>query len=145
MKRKILICGLPGSGKTTLAEALAPMLGAVMFDGDAVRAMDHDDDFSIEGRVHQVRRMSWLCDQVIKSGGTAIAAFVCPTLPMRALFKADFQIFCDRIVAGRFQDTNELWETPYDADYTVPPEGSSYLHATRILQELQEEEDEETI
>ena len=136
MKRKILICGLPGSGKTTLANALAPMMGAVVFDGDAVRQMEHDNDFSIEGRIRQVRRMSWLCDQVIASGGTAIASFVCPTLPLRALFKADYQIFCDRIIVGRFQDTNELWEAPYGADYTVTPEGSAYVHATHILQQL---------
>ena len=36
--RKILIMGLPGAGKTTLANALAPLLNAVVFNADAVRA-----------------------------------------------------------------------------------------------------------
>ena len=36
--RKILIMGLPGAGKTTLATALAPLLNAVVFNADAVRA-----------------------------------------------------------------------------------------------------------
>ncbi len=34
-KRKILIMGLPGSGKTTLAELLVPRLNAVWFNADA--------------------------------------------------------------------------------------------------------------
>jgi adenylylsulfate kinase len=37
MQRKILIMGLPGAGKTTLATALAPLLNAVVFNADAVR------------------------------------------------------------------------------------------------------------
>ena len=136
MKRKILICGLPGSGKTTLARTLAHMLGAVVFDGDAVRAMDNDTDFSPFGRTRQARRMSWLCDQVVASGGTAIASFVCPTAGTRVEFAADYTIFCDRIVASAYPDTNALWAAPSHADYTVTPEGSAYVHATRILQRL---------
>jgi len=135
VKRKILICGLPGSGKTTLARTLAHMLGAVVFDGDAVRAMDNDTDFSPFGRGRQARRMSWLCDQVVASGGTAIASFVCPTAGTRFEFSADYTIFCDRIVASAYPDTNALWAAPH-ADYTVTPEGSAYVHATRILQRL---------
>ena len=79
MKRKILVCGLPGSGKTTLAKVLAPMLGAVLFDGDGVRKLTQNWDFSEDARLDQTARMSWLCDQVITAGHTAIAAFICPT------------------------------------------------------------------
>jgi len=136
MKRKILICGLPGSGKTTLAKALASTLGAVMFDGDAVRAMDHDDDFSPVGRYKQAERMSWLCEQVVNSGGTAIASFMCPLPATRDRFGADFTIFCDRIIASAYPDTNALWVPPAFADYTVSPEGSAYFHAIRILRLL---------
>jgi predicted kinase len=35
VRRKILIMGLPGAGKTTLANALAPLLSAVVFNADA--------------------------------------------------------------------------------------------------------------
>ncbi len=34
---KILVCGLPGAGKRTLARLLAPKLGAVVFNADEVR------------------------------------------------------------------------------------------------------------
>ena len=52
MKRKILIMGLPGAGKTTLAGALAPLLNAVVFNADAVRAnLSRDLGFTLEDRV----------------------------------------------------------------------------------------------
>jgi len=136
MKRKILICGLPGSGKTTLAVTLAHMLGAVVFDGDAVRAMSDDWGFDEFDRLKQAQRMSWLCDQVIASGGTAIASFVCSTPETREVFLPDFTVFCDRIVASAYPDTNKIWVAPSHADYTVPPEGSAFVHASRIVQLL---------
>ena len=132
MKRKILICGLPGSGKTTLAKQLGPMLGAVVFDGDKVRELTRNWAFDHGARLDQAHHMNWLCDQVVESGGTAIAAFVCPTPLLRLIFKADYTVFCDRIVAGAYPDTNALWVEPSDADYTVTPEGLAYYHATRI-------------
>ena len=96
--RKILICGLPGSGKTTLARALRPLFPcAVVFDGDDVRGMDADWDFSEAGRNKQASRMRWLCERVTDSRCTAIAAFVCPTPFTRNSFDADYTIFCDRV------------------------------------------------
>lgn len=141
MKRKILICGLPGSGKTTLAKTLAPMLGAVVFDGDAVRRLNEGAistywDFSEKGRFKQTRLLSWLCDQVVQSGGTAIASFICPTQGLRELFSADYTVFCDRIVASAYPDTNRLWVPPAHADYTVTPAGSPNYHCLNILREL---------
>ena len=47
---KILIMGLPGSGKTTLARQLAPMFNAVWLNADEVRKEADDWDFSEEGR-----------------------------------------------------------------------------------------------
>ena len=131
--RKILICGLPGSGKTTLAGTLADMLGAFWFDGDAVRQLTANWGFDPAARIKQAHNMSSLCDQVIAAGYTAIASFVCPTRYTRAEFNADFTIFCDRIVACPYPDTNALWVEPSDADYTVTPEGSVDYHAGRIL------------
>ena len=42
---KILIMGLPGSGKTTLARLLAPMFNAVLLNADQVRKDADDWDF----------------------------------------------------------------------------------------------------
>ena len=136
MKRKILVCGLPGSGKTTLAKVLAPMLGAVLFDGDAVRQITGNWDFHTSDRLIQAAHMSWLCDQVITAGHTAIAAFICPTGGTRAVFGADFMVFCDRIIACPYPDTNALWVPPSHADYTVTPEGSAEWHAIQIYHML---------
>jgi adenylylsulfate kinase-like enzyme len=84
---KILIMGLPGAGKTTLANLLAPLLNAVVFNADAIRAnLSRDLGFSHEDRVEHARRMGWLCDRVVEAGGTAIADFVCPTRETRAAF-----------------------------------------------------------
>ena len=77
VRRKILIMGLPGAGKTTLANALAPLLSAVVFNADAVRAnLSANLGFSHEDRVEHARRMGWMCDRVAESGGTVIADFI---------------------------------------------------------------------
>ena len=49
--------GLPGSGKTTLATELVPLLNAEWLNADKVRAEYNDWDFSEEGRVRQANRM----------------------------------------------------------------------------------------
>ena len=53
---KILIMGLPGSGKTYLAERLQPLLEAAWYNADKVREMANDWDFSPEGRIRQSMR-----------------------------------------------------------------------------------------
>ena len=109
---KILICGLPGAGKTTLAEPLATALGAVWFNADRVREEFNDWDFTLEGRRRQADRMKALCDGVVKDDGIAIADFVAPTPELRKHFDPDFLIYVDTIPAGRFEDTNKLFCEP---------------------------------
>ena len=50
--------GLPGSGKTTLANELGPMLKAKRLNADEVRKEANDWDFSEEGRKRQAKRMA---------------------------------------------------------------------------------------
>jgi adenylylsulfate kinase len=123
-----LIMGLPGSGKTSLANALAPRLNAVHFNADAIRAnINKDLGFSHTDRIEQARRMGWLCDQVIKTGGFALADFICPTPDARAAFTAGgpaFIVWVDRVAAGPFEDTNKLFVPPDDCDVRVSPEGT---------------------
>jgi hypothetical protein len=83
---KVLIMGLPGSGKTTLAKTLAPLIEAVHFNADDVRAnVNRDLCFSAEDRLKQARRMGWLCDRVTAAGHNVIADFVCPKREMRSV------------------------------------------------------------
>jgi hypothetical protein len=92
--RKILIMGLPGAGKTTLATALAPLINAVVFKADAVRAnLSRDLGFSRADRIEHARRMGWMCDRVVEAGGTVIADFICPTQETRAAFGNAFTIW----------------------------------------------------
>lgn len=110
---KILVMGLPGSGKTTLAQILARKLGAVHWNADAVRSnVNKDLGFSMDDRIEQARRMGWLCDQVTSAGHIAVADFVCPTFATRNAFDPDYLIFMDTISSGRFADTNALFERP---------------------------------
>jgi cytidyltransferase-like protein len=134
---KILIMGLPGAGKTTLATTLAPLLNAVAFNADAVRAnLSRDLGFSHEDRIEHARRMGWMCDRVVEAGGTAIADFVCPTEETRAAFGDAFTIWVDRIRAGRFEDTNQLFTAPAQFDLRVGAEGEPQYWAEQVLARL---------
>ena len=116
---KILICGLPGSGKTTLAKSLAEELDAYWLNADAVRTEYNDWDFSEEGRIRQADRMKFLADVVVKAGQSVVADFICPTEETRKEFNADFTIWMDTIKEGRFDDTNAMFESPTKCDFIV--------------------------
>lgn len=116
---KILICGLPGSGKTTLAEPFAELIGGIWINADAVRKEYDDWDFSIEGRIRQAQRMRYLADGIVKAGKIAVADFVCPTEKTRQEFAPDYTVWMDTIKEGRFEDTNKIFEPVLKYDYHV--------------------------
>jgi hypothetical protein len=140
MHRKILVMGLPGAGKTTLAKALAPRLNAVHFNADDVRReLSKDLGFSASDRIEHARRMGWLCDQVVKTGCFAVADFICPTPETRAAFTLGgdaFIVFVDRIAEGRFVDTNRMFVPPHRVDLRVPLEGAPDYWAERVAKEV---------
>jgi len=117
---KILVMGLPGAGKTTLAEALARLLQAVHFNADDIRKnINKDLGFSVEDRVEQARRMGHLCDIASRWGAFSIADFICPTPETRKAFNADFVIWVDKIKTSRFEDTDKMFVPPDKWDVRI--------------------------
>jgi nucleoside-triphosphatase THEP1 len=123
--KKILIMGLPGAGKTTLAKALVPRLNAVHLNADEIRANIHKDlGFGLPDRIEHARRLGWLCDQIARVGNYVLADFICPTEETRAAFGEAFVVWLDRIQSGRYEDTNRLFEPPKRVDVHVTGEGA---------------------
>ena len=116
---KILIMGLPGSGKTYLAERLQPLLNAAWYNADKVREMANDWDFSPEGRVRQSFRMRNLADFEKEHKRTVLCDFVCPTKETQNIFHPDIIIWMNTIKKGRYEDTNKMFENPTNVDYEV--------------------------
>jgi adenylylsulfate kinase len=110
--KRILIMGLPGAGKTTLAAKLADKLGhdCLWLNADRIREQYNDWDFSQEGRVRQSHRMKNLAD--ISDQKYVVADFVAPLTEMRTVYDADYIIWMDTIAEGRFADTNRVFEPP---------------------------------
>jgi DNA polymerase III delta prime subunit len=145
MTQRILIMGLPGSGKTTLASALKKYLethgdlekvnpqrilnyegipsagfmrvGVDWFNADDVRRKFNDWDFSKEGRIRQSLRMLQFALEC--SGEFVICDFVAPLVEMRNNFKADWTIWVDTIREGRYADTNAAFVEPEVYDFRI--------------------------
>lgn len=128
---RILIMGLPGSGKTTLALALVEALdpGVLWLNADKLRELYNDWDFSYEGRMRQANRMKSFAD--CSEDSYVIADFVCPLPEMRDIFSPDVIIWVDTIPSGRFEDTNKVFTPPEKYDFRVDSQNAD-LWAVRI-------------
>ena len=118
--------GLPGAGKTTLANELAPNLNAKRLNADEVRKAANDWDFSEAGRTRQAKRMADLALKLKTDVNYVIADFICPTPEARKLFPADYVIWVDTIKEGRFEDTNQMFVKPEKFDFHVTSKDASH-------------------
>ena len=131
----ILIMGLPGSGKTTLANELSKLIECKRLNADEIRKAANDWDFSEEGRKRQARRMSDAALKIKKEGNNVIADFICPTPAARELFPADYIIWVDTIKEGRFEDTNQMFIKPEKFNFHVTTQDAK-LWASKIKEDL---------
>jgi AAA+ ATPase superfamily predicted ATPase len=159
---RVLIYGLPGSGKTFLAKRLFTLLkghkACAWFDADQVRK-DYDDwDFSDEGRMRQVERMKYLCTLAEGEHKIAIASFVAPTQFIRDVFGADIEIWLDTVAfsasvnsedpatGSTWEETDEMFEGDHSSTWVVNHKDyedewmQARMAALLIKQRMQKEE-----
>jgi adenylylsulfate kinase len=135
MPKRILIMGLPGSGKTYLAQHIVDHLQTAYkinensltpfnvikvgwLNADDVRKKYNDWDFSHEGRIRQSLRMRELADAMTECD-YVICDFVAPLVEMRNNFKADWTVWVDTIDKGRYEDTNKAFIPPEVYDFRI--------------------------
>jgi len=131
----ILIMGLPGAGKTTLANELAKLITCKRLNADEIRKAANDWDFSEEGRKRQARRMSDAALKIKSEGNSVIADFICPTPEARELFPADYIVWVDTIKEGRFDDTNQMFVKPEKFNFHVTTQDAK-VWASKIVEDL---------
>ena len=132
MAKKILIMGLPDSGKTTLAKLLAPMFNAVLLNEDEVRKEANDFDLSEIGRSIHTNRMKRLADEAIQNNRNVIADFDCSIEHAREDLNADYIIWMDTIKESKL-------EPPSNFDFKVTHKDAqmfSFLIKQEILDKL---------
>ena len=131
----ILIMGLPGAGKTTLANELATLIKCKRLNADEIRKAANDWDFSEEGRTRQAKRMADFAKKMKNEGDYVIADFICPTPDARSLFPADYIVWVDTIKEGRFDDTNKMFVKPEKYDCHVTTQDAK-VWAPKIAKEI---------
>ena len=127
--------GLPGSGKTTLASELVPLLKAKWLNNDKVRKAANEWDFSEEGRARQAKRMADLAKKYKHEGNYVVCDFICPTPEARKFFPADYIVWVDTIKEGRFEDTNQMFVKPEKFDFHVTSQDAK-LWAPQIAEKI---------
>ena len=140
--KKILICGLPGTGKTTFAGELKNQLqekgkSVTWFNADDIRNIYDDWDFSAEGRIRQAKRMRDLSNGMMTD--FVICDFVAPTEEIRNIFNAEYNIWMDTEKKSEYEDANTMFEEPSHINFKVTEKNAveiSKIVLKDILQQI---------
>ena len=121
--KTILVLGLPGSGKTTFAKRLHKHLpDSMRLNGDVIRDLYQDYDFSIEGRIRQARRLRMLAFDGLLAPNTkyVIIDFVCPLSAQLEIINPNYIIWINTVIRSQYEDTDNLFTNPNCFDLEIP-------------------------
>jgi adenylylsulfate kinase len=135
---KILIMGLSGSGKSELAKELHSLfqeheISSARINGDEVREVHKDWDFSPEGRIRQAERMARLAKK--SEAQFVIADFIAPTKEIRDIFNPDMLIWLDTIKASKYTNTDVVFQNPRNYDFKINKKNAK-IEALKIFKYL---------
>ena len=131
--KKILIMGLPGTGKTTLAKKLLKYLPIVHLNADEIREHFNDWDFTNKGRLRQAERMKRLSDFIVSQKIFAVTDFVCPLIETREIVKPDIIIWMNTEKKGRYEDTNKVFQPPKKFHFKINEKNAE--HWAKLISE----------
>jgi len=134
--KRILIMGLPGSGKTSLAKELSKKINSKWINADKVRAKYKDWDFSKQGVLRQSKRMHNIAKKIKKK--FVIADFVCPYEKGRKIFKPDYLIWMNTIKKGRLPTFDKTFQKPKKYNFKITKKNAK-VYATKISKEIKRE------
>ena len=121
---RILIMGLPGSGKTTLARKVVKSINADWLNADQVRGKFKDWDFSKNGIITQVKRMRELANKSKKK--FVLADFICPIEEQFKIFKPHYVVWMDTIKKSRYKKINKIFKEPKKYNLRVTTKHSNF-------------------
>ena len=123
---KILIMGMPETGKSTLANQICLELKAKLLNADQIREKFDDWDFTERGRIRQAYRMRDLAIFCDTKDGYVVCDFICPTPETRKIFNADFTVWVDTKGTDKYDDTNRLFTQPETYDFRVTTKDAQF-------------------
>ena len=126
--------GQPGHGKTTLAKAMLSYLAsqgieAFHVDGDDLRALTTNADYSRGGRENNIRRAQLLAHYLQSKGQTVVVSLVAPYRDIREELKATAEVTEVYVhtteTRGREEKHASDYEAPLDNFIDIDTTGKS--------------------
>lgn len=114
---RILVMGLPGSFRTSVANKLAERIGvATVLRSSEQRALAKDVDYTVDGQMRHCYRMLGLIRQA--SAPVTIVDMVCPLPKMRQILNCDIVVWVNDKQQSQYDQLNEMYVPPvfYDVE-----------------------------